>query len=138
MLAYNDAKDRMVEVLRRDAHLHGAGRYDEVGAGFDELATSIPRHGAPEFNKLLVALSFWDAWIDDRNRRWASWRGIAENDWPVLAVELAAILEQDHEIVDGRVLRFGHSPFRESIASMSEDAKRHPEIRDLLRRLTQE
>ena len=63
MLTYEEARARMIETLRRDAAVHDAGRYDEIGGDYDQIAAAMPRNGGPAFNKLLVALSFWDSWI---------------------------------------------------------------------------
>ena len=38
-----------------------AGRYQDIGAGFDQVDAELPRDEGPEFDKLFIALDFWDA-----------------------------------------------------------------------------
>ena len=53
--------------------------------------------------RLRIALTFWDGWIDARNRGWQQTRGIQPDEWPVLARGIAADLQADREISDERV-----------------------------------
>ena len=84
-LKYLEARQAFIEELRRDVDAHEAGRYEEVGAGFDGIDAELPRDQGPEFDKLFVALNFWDGWIDSRNHDWRYYEGITQRDWPVLA-----------------------------------------------------
>jgi hypothetical protein len=58
MFSYTEAKQFLVESLRRDAIAHEAGRYRDVGQAFDEFDANLSRDDRPEFNKLFVALNF--------------------------------------------------------------------------------
>ena len=98
VLTYDGARDVLVEQLLADATAHDAERYDEVGRRFDAVERQFPRGAAPEFARLRVALTFWDAWIDARNVDWQSSDGIRKADWPVLARGVASDLAGDHEI----------------------------------------
>jgi hypothetical protein len=103
MLTYGAARVALVEHLRTDATAHEAERYDEVGRRYDAVEREVPRGQAPELTKLYVALTFWDGWIDARNRGWPSGGSIGKAEWPLLARRIAADLASDREITDPRV-----------------------------------
>jgi hypothetical protein len=104
-LKYSEAKQAFIDGLSHNADAQEAGRYEEVGAGFDELDGALPREVEPEFNKLFIALDFWDGWIDSRNHNWLYYKGIEQSDWPVLAKRIVKSLEADQEISEPMVLR---------------------------------
>lgn len=104
MSTYAAARDQLVDQLLRDAMAHDAGRYDEVGRRFDSVERGLPRGGAPELGRLRVALTFWDGWIDARNRGWQPDAGIAKTEWPLLARSIAADLEGDRDVTNARVV----------------------------------
>jgi len=110
MLKYLEAKQAFIDGLNRDVDAHEAGRYKEVGAGFDDLDGELPRDHGPEFDKLFIALNFWDGWIDSRNHNWLYYKGIKQSDWPVLAKRIVKSLEADEEISEPMVL--GHFDLR--------------------------
>src|SRR5437867_3303143 len=120
----------MIEALNRDAVAHERGDYVELGAGFDDLAALIPRDQAPRFNKILVALSFWDAWIHARDRGWRRRGDPTKDDWPLLARTIVEHLEADHELHVGQIARFGLRPWRETEKWFREYVRDHPEILD--------
>jgi hypothetical protein len=103
MLSYGTARDALVGELLKDAAAHEAGHYDEIGRRFDGVERGLPRGAAPPLAKLRVALSFWDGWIDARDRRWQAGGDIGKGEWPMLARRIASDLAQDHEISDARV-----------------------------------
>jgi uncharacterized membrane protein YeaQ/YmgE (transglycosylase-associated protein family) len=104
MSTYAAARDTLVDQLLRDAMAHDAERYDEVGRRFDTVERGLPRGAAPELARLRVALTFWDAWIDARNRDWQLDGGIAKAEWPFLARSVAADLEGDRDVTNARVV----------------------------------
>ena len=104
MLNYLEAKRAFIDGLSQDIDAHEAGRYEEVGAGFDTLDGELPREQGPEFDRLFIALNFWDGWIDSRNHNWLYYKGIGQSDWPVLAKRIVRFLEADEEISDPMVL----------------------------------
>ncbi len=110
MFSYTEAKQFLVESLTRDAIAHESGRYQDVGHNFDEFDASLPRGSGPDFNKLLLALNFWDGWIDARNHNWQYYEGINESDWPLLASRVIESLAKDQEISEPVVLK--HFDFR--------------------------
>ena len=110
MFSYTEAKQFLVESLTRDANAHESGRYQDVGRDFDEFDTNLPRGSGPEFNKLLIALNFWDGWIDARNHDWQYYEGINESGWPLLASRVIESLVKDEEISEPVVLK--HFDFR--------------------------
>jgi len=103
MLSYGTARNSLVGELLKDAAAHEAGHYDEIGRRFDRIEREIPRGAARQITRLRVALSFWDGWIDARDRRWQDGGNIDKGEWPMLARRIASDLAQDHEISDARV-----------------------------------
>ena len=111
MLNYPEAKQLFVDGLTRDAIAHESGQFRDVGEGFDNLDYELPRNQGAEFDKLFIALNFWDGWIDARNHDWKYYQGIKQADWPRLARSIASELSQDKEISDPLVLE--HFDFRQ-------------------------
>lgn len=109
-MTYTEAKQSLIENLSRDAVAHESGRYRDIGSAFDEADADLPRDGGPEFDRLLIALAFWEGWIDARNHEWLYYDGIGQSDWPVLARTVVESLAADREITAHTVLR--HFDFR--------------------------
>jgi hypothetical protein len=103
MLSYGIARDSLVGELLKDAMAHEAGRYDEIGRRFDGIEREFPRGAAPQLTRLRVALTFWDGWIDARDRDWPLGGSIDKGEWPMLARRIASDLAQDCEISEARV-----------------------------------
>jgi hypothetical protein len=103
-LTYAAARGQLVEQLLRDATAHDAGRYDDIGRRFDNVERLLPHGRAPELGKLRVAVTFWDGWIDARNRGFQPGGGITKAQWPLLARAVAADLEGDRDVTDMRVV----------------------------------
>jgi hypothetical protein len=108
MLSYGIARNSLVGELLKDAAAHEAGHYDEIGRRFERVERELPHAPAPPLRKLRVALTFWDGWIEARDRRWQPGGNIDKGEWPMLARRIASDLAHDHEISDARVgARFG-------------------------------
>jgi hypothetical protein len=105
MFSYTEAKQFLIDSLTQDAIAHDAGRYRDVGQSLDEFDANLPRDERPEFNKLFVALNFWDGWIDARNHDWQYYSGISQPDWPVLARHIVQAMVDDREITEPLVLQ---------------------------------
>lgn len=97
LLTYAAARDALVAHLREDAAAHAAGEYDAIGRQLDAVERRFPGGAAPELARLHVALTFWDGWVDARNRGWPA-GPIAVADWPRLARDVAADLEAERDI----------------------------------------
>ena len=69
-MLYQEAKERLIAGLLRDVAAHEAGRYEDIGADYDKFDRELPRGMDPEFDKLHVALHFWDGLIYARGRNW--------------------------------------------------------------------
>ena len=102
-MSYGTTRNSLVTELRKDAAAHEYGRYDEIGRRFDAIEREMPRGAAPQLTKLRVALTFWDGWIDARNREWPIGGNIHKEEWPMLARGIASDLAQDQDIADPRV-----------------------------------
>jgi hypothetical protein len=98
--SYQELRVAMAAALRSEAEAQEAGRPEAVGARYDGFDAALPRDGGPEFRKLLMALEFWDEWLDERNHGWPNFYGVGETDWPVFARRIAADLEADRELSD--------------------------------------
>jgi hypothetical protein len=110
-LAYEDLRERFVVCLDAAARAQESGDLRAIEAGFDQLDSELPRDAGPEFDKLHVALHFWDCWIDASNHDWQYYPGLAAGDWPRLARAIVQDLQQNSEISDERVLeRFDSHP----------------------------
>jgi len=101
-MTYHAAREAIAEQLLGDATAHENARFDEIGRRFDTLERAFPYGSNRELVKLRIALTFWDGWIDARNRGWQTTRGIQPNEWPALARGIAADLVADREITDAR------------------------------------
>ena len=103
MQSYAVSLARLVEHLLADAAAHERERFDEVGRRFDATERDLPRGAEAELVKLHIALTFWDSWIDARNRGWPSGDAVSKADWPRLARAIADDLKSGREIVDALV-----------------------------------
>ena len=101
---YDEARRYLIHHLLRNAEAHESGFYNYLDRGYEELDAGLPREGYPELLKLLIALNFWDSWIDASNHDWKHYRGIRAGDWPCLARRIVEALERDREIDDPVVL----------------------------------
>ncbi|MFN2563847.1 MAG: hypothetical protein ABR499_02390 [Gemmatimonadaceae bacterium] len=105
--SYGTAREAFVSALLKDAAAHEAGRFGEIGRRSDHI--ELPRVGPPGLAKLRVALTFWDAWIDARNRGWEPAGNITKVEWPALARLIASDIAEDREIPDALAARFDAS-----------------------------
>lgn len=102
---YLTIRKRLAAVLKRDAGLHQLKRYEDIGAGYMDVQSTLRFGGDQRYQKLIVALNFWDAWILARNTDWLEHDQIPEFLWPALALIVAADLDADRDITDPRVRR---------------------------------
>ncbi len=104
-LIYLEAKKDMISGLLQAAGAQEIGCLPGIETSYDALDTKRPRDEGSEFDKLFIALNFWDGWIDARNHDWKYYEGIHAEDWPRLARSIVADLEADREITDVVVLK---------------------------------
>jgi hypothetical protein len=104
MSSYAEIKQLFIDGLSEDASAQEAGSFKDVGTSFDEVDGLLPRDQGAEFDKLFIALHFWDGWIDARNHDWRYYKGIEKSDWPILAKGIVAALSEDQEISEPIVL----------------------------------
>jgi hypothetical protein len=103
-LTYHAAREAIAAELVRDATAHDGGRFDEIGRRYDSLEHAFPQAGSTQLLKLRIALTFWDAWIDARNRGWQRTKGVQPAEWAQLARTIAEDLAADRDISSARVL----------------------------------
>jgi hypothetical protein len=104
-LSYSEAKHEMIKGLLQAISAQEAGRLQDIEAPYDTLDAKLPRETEPEFDKLFIALNFWDGWIDARNHDWQYYEEVRVEDWPRLARSIVADLQADREITDEIVRR---------------------------------
>jgi hypothetical protein len=109
---YHALRERFASDLDRAAQAQDAGNLPGIETGYEALDEVLPRGESAEYDKLHIALNFWDGWIDARNHDWHYYEGIAEQDWPNLARLIAADLRADREPRDERIRR--HFDLRDS------------------------
>jgi hypothetical protein len=117
-MSYESAKAHLIAGLQRDATAHTEGRYTDIGTDFEKFDCGLRRDARPEFNKLHVALNFWDGWIDARNHDWCYYEPILQADWPVFARRIVEDIVADRDVTDPTVIqRFSVSkqPYRRSL-----------------------
>ncbi len=102
-MTYEAARDTLAQHLRHDADAHDKGSFDEIGRRFDSYEHAFPAGDDHALEKLRIALTFWDSWIDARNNGWQSTSGIPQQEWPVLARAVADDVAADREITSDRV-----------------------------------
>jgi hypothetical protein len=100
---YDRIRIRLTEALKRDSVLHESRRYEELGRDFLKFESRLRQGGDHRFEKLIVALRFWDAWILARNTDWLEHDHIPERLWGTLAKAVAADLDADRDVSDPRV-----------------------------------
>ena len=77
---------------------------DKIGAAFDEFDSNLPRGAGPEFDKLHVALRFWDEWVYARDHDWRTPVPARRDEWPQLALRIADALETGEDVTGPAVL----------------------------------
>ena len=102
---YAENKQLMLYALRRAVAAHESGLFSNIENDFDDMDGRLPREAGPEFDKLLVALRFWDCWIDASNHDWQYYKGMTKDDWPRTARRVITDLEAEREISDEAILR---------------------------------
>ena len=95
---YDRIRTGLAQALKRDAILHERARYLDIGKGFLNLRSLLRHGGDHRYQKLIVAIKFWDGWILARNTDWLEYPDIPERRWSDLAKTVAADLEADREI----------------------------------------
>lgn len=100
---YNLVRRRLAAAIKRDASLHKLRRYEHIGKDFLEFRSALRQGGDQRYQKLVVAIQFWDAWILARNTDWLEYEHIPEASWGELASGVAADLLADRDISDPRV-----------------------------------
>ena len=133
VLTYDQAKARIIEALQRDAAAHDRREYQEIGVDYKAVAEVIPRDQPPKINKVMVALSFWDAWIRARNEGWKPHpHGITEPEWPVVAREVVQLLQAGSELNTSRANVFGLQPWTETVEWFRQYLNENPHLRGVL------
>jgi hypothetical protein len=104
-MLYDELRERFASDLERAAEAQQAGNFAGIENGYDALDAILPRGEGAEYDKLHIALHFWDGWIDARNHDWRYYQGIGQQDWPDLARVLAADLRAGREPSEKRILK---------------------------------
>ncbi|RKY15560.1 MAG: hypothetical protein DRQ55_19365 [Planctomycetota bacterium] len=104
MFTYDQAKAFVIQHLAEDADHHDLLDFPRIGEHFDEFDYNLPRGAGAQFEKLHVALTFWDSWQDARNHDWQYYPKIKREDWPRLAQSIVADVSADRDIQNQLIL----------------------------------
>ncbi|MBI4693269.1 MAG: hypothetical protein HY749_04530 [Gammaproteobacteria bacterium] len=104
-LDFDFQRMHLAALLRRDAGLHRLGRHDLIGLGLPQVCAQLDDHVAQRYLKLVVAVSFWGAWVVARNTGWREHEHVAVGSWPALAERVAECLERNRDITDPEIIR---------------------------------
>jgi hypothetical protein len=103
-MKYEEVKQRLIDELLQSADAHEAGNIWQIDGSCEQLEEMLlTNNPEPEFDKLKIALEFWNGWIDSRNHDWMFYEGIEESDWPKLARLIVDDLKMERETADERV-----------------------------------
>ena len=105
-MGYDELRERFALALVAAADSQDADNLAEIEVGYEELDRRLSRNADARFDKLHIALNFWDSWIDSRNHEWLHYDGLSAADWPVLGRGVAQQQRENLEIADERVLSF--------------------------------
>ena len=65
-MTYDDARMQLADWLDR----HACASADRPYEGYNETDLALPRGQGPKWDKVFIALHFWDGWIDASNHDW--------------------------------------------------------------------
>ncbi len=94
LMTYEEARNALAYCLDR----HATTSPDRPDDGFELVDSCLPRSNDASWEKVFIALHFWDGWIDASNHQWQHYFPILQSDWPILAREIAADLRCDSNI----------------------------------------
>lgn len=115
------AEDTLAVALLADADAHERERFGDVGERYDDVLAGLLPLKDRWTPRVSVALQFWDGWIDARNHDWRYYPGIARDDWPRLARDIARSLREGVEPTDPNLMaHFGPSAHRSWLTRLSE------------------
>lgn len=111
---YDRARSLIIKRLKRDKSFHEQGLYEKMGESDDDFDREFPR-GSTD---LMLAWTFWDAWIAERNQAFSNiYSGITKDSWPKLAEYVIEQLEKKTAITDPKLL--AHFDFLQKFSSSS-------------------
>lgn len=88
---YDRARSLIIERLKRDKSLHEQGLYEKMGEREDDFDREFPRGSSD----LMLAWTFWDAWIAEGNQGFPKiYSKITKDSWPKLAEYVIEQLEK--------------------------------------------
>ena len=102
---YETAKSEVCASLIACAAAHGSADFHSIGAEHSKIDSNLPRSADHRFDLLHAALNLLDGWIDSSNHEWQYYEGISRDDWPKLALALAADISQDRELSNPLILK---------------------------------
>ena len=102
------ARDLILRRIKRDKIFHEQGQWEKMGESCDDFDAEFPR-GYPD---LMIAWTFWDAWIEERNHGFPNlYEGITKESWPQLAAHIIEQLEKKEKIT--QIILLKHFDFSE-------------------------
>lgn len=111
---YGRARSLIIKRLKRDKSFYEQGAYEKMGESDDDFDREFP-WGSTD---LMLAWTFWDAWMAERNQSFPnSYSEITKDDWPKLAEYVIEQLEKKAAITDPKLL--SHFDFFQKSSSSS-------------------
>ena len=98
-------EDILASALLADADAHEGGRFDDIAERYDDVLAELLPLKDRWTPQVSIAFEFWDGWADARNHDWHYYPGIARDDWPRLARDIARSLREGVEPADPIVLQ---------------------------------
>jgi hypothetical protein len=114
---YDTARSEVQASLIRCAAAHGSADFHAIEVEHTKIDTNLPRSADLRFDPLHAALNLLDAWIDSSNHEWRYYEGIGRDDWPKLALALAADISQNLTISNPLLIK--HFAKRQSRSRMA-------------------
>ena len=114
MISENEERQLAASGLARSADAHDRGDFHVIELEFDEFERHLSPDAAAISDDVLLAFSFWDAWVDSSNHSWKFYEPLHQSDWPLLARELASYLSGSSTILNPIMLeKFAPEPVRQ-------------------------
>ncbi len=95
------ARALILKRLKRDKIFHERLEFDKMGEVHDDFDREFPKG----HTDLMIAWTFWDAWINERNQGFPGfYAGISKEAWPRLSAHVIEKIENKTPISDQLIL----------------------------------
>ncbi|RYZ77780.1 MAG: hypothetical protein EOP05_00515 [Proteobacteria bacterium] len=105
---------KLADAILRETTIHEIGRFAELGQHFDEFESNSDASS----EAYVLALNFWEAWIDERDHDFANFYGIEREAWPNIAVEVLKYLRSGEMPTHPNLIKFSKTERLNSASRM--------------------